>query len=592
MRAIRKVRLFFSEEKKQKTFYNVSSEHSVTWKPQAQRHKSLFASFSSEKEVFLSLVLLLAPAKAQAASHTGGTLWLTTTTASGSIDPHINYTERYYQVFAAVTDGLVTFRKSDGATSVDVVPDLADSLPVITDGGTTYSFHLRAGIKFSDGRTVGVEDVAASLRRMFKVVGPNADSWYSIIVGGKDCVKTPATCTLAGGVMTDAATNTIVLHLTHPNAEFLQQLALPIASVLPADTPPHDLGITPPITTGPYRIESYNPQRALVLTRNPYFHEWSRAAQPAGYPDKINYRFGLQTEDEISGVLTGQLDWTPDPIPIDRLPEIGARYANLVHISQTQGYFFLSMNVNLAPFNQIALRRAVALAVNRRALINLFGGPALATPLCQLLPNGVPGYVPFCPFSNPAGAPWQAPDLATARAALRGTSALGTAVTIITRDGTVERSAGLYLQSLLSDLGFAAHTRAVSNQIFAPYVQNSANQVQMALNSWFPDYPAPSNFLRLMYACTSFHPGADISTNFAGFCNPAIDAQMQTAERLALTDPTAAAALWADIDHRLTDTAAGTGLFQISLLDLSSPRLGNYQFSAVYHRLLSQTWVQ
>ncbi len=528
---------------------------------------------------------------AQAQPHQGGTLHLAASAAAGTIDPHINYEEKYNQLYAFLQDGLVTFRKAGGAPGRDVVPDLAEALPDIRDGGLTYVFRLRRGVFFSTGAEVGVADVAASYRRMFKVHGPNVGSWYSGIVGAGACLARPATCALEG-VQTDAAARTVTIRLVRPDGEFSQQLAMSLACILPADTPPHDLGTQPAASTGPYMIASYDPSRGMRIVRNPYFHEWSHAAQPAGYVDAMEYRFGLRDESEVTEVENGALDWMFDEKPLDRLPEIGARYAALAHLSDMAAYYYLAMNVNIPPFDHPDARRALAMAINRRALVNLFGGPAMATPLCHLLPDGIPGAAPYCPFSNPPGLDWLAPDLARARGLVARSGTQGQRVTIVTTDKEVERTMGLYLQSVLADLGYRATLRAVSSNIEFVYAQNSANRVQVSLADWYQDYPAASDFIGVMYNCGSFHPGSDSSINMAGYCDARVQAMMDRASAMESVDAKAAAGLWTQVDRAITDAAPGTALFQVRYLDIVSARLGGYQASPIYRMLMSQVWVR
>ena len=115
--------------------------------------------------------------------HAGGTLHLVATAAGGTLDPQVNYTLQYWQLYQATYDGLVAFQKVGGDASFDVVPDLATAMPKVTNGGKTYTFTLRKGIKFSNGQSVTVADVLATFQRLFKVSNPNAGSWYNDIVG-------------------------------------------------------------------------------------------------------------------------------------------------------------------------------------------------------------------------------------------------------------------------------------------------------------------------------------------------------------------------------------------------------------------------
>lgn len=539
----------------------------------------------------LGLLATFSVGAATAAPHVGGVLHLTASAAAGTIDPHINYEEKYNQLYAFLQDGLVTFRKVGGPRGRDVVPDLALALPELRDGGLTYVFRLRRGVRFSTGAELRPSDAAASLQRMFRVSGPNVGSWYSVIVGANACLAQPATCLLEG-VAADDSKDTLTIRLTRPDGEFLQQMAMSLACILPADTPPHDLGTTPAPSTGPYMITRYDPSRGMTIVRNPYFTEWSHDAQPAGRVDAMTYRFGLQDESEVTAVENGDQDWMFDEKPLDRLPEIGARFAGRVHISDIAAYYYLPMNVRLPPFDNIDARRAVALAVNRRALTTLFGGPAMGTPLCHLLPDGIPGSAPYCPYTKNPGQDWTAPDLAGARALVARSHTAGMAVTIVTTDKEVERTMGLYLQSMLTDIGYRASLRAISSNMEFPYVQNTLNRVQISLSDWYQDYPAASDFLGVMYSCGSFHPGSDSSINMSGFCNAAVQAQMDRATAAEAVDADAAAVLWTQVDRTITDLAPGTALFQPRYLDIVSQRLGGYQVSPIYRMLMSQVWLR
>ena len=106
------------------------------------------------------------------------------------------YSLQYWQMDQSVYDGLMAFKKAQGAEAFKLVPDLAADMPRVSNDGRTYTFTLRRGIKFSNGQEVTPADVVASIQRIFKVVGPNSGTWYAGIVGADACLKTPATCTL------------------------------------------------------------------------------------------------------------------------------------------------------------------------------------------------------------------------------------------------------------------------------------------------------------------------------------------------------------------------------------------------------------
>jgi peptide/nickel transport system substrate-binding protein len=541
-----------------------------------------------------ALALGMGTVSAEAAGpHQGGTLRLVSNASEGTIDPQINYTSQFWQVFFVTYDGLVGFAKSGGETSNDVVADLAVAVPKPEDGGKTYVFKLRPGIAFSNGQAVTPGDVVASFQRLFKVANPNAGTWYNVLVGADACLKTPASCTLDGGVTADDKAGTVTFHLTQPDAEFLYKLAVPFGAVLPAGTPAQDLGTKPAPGTGPYMIASYDPNRQMRLVRNPHFKQWSEDAQPAGYADEIDYDYGLDDEAAVTAVENGQADWMFDQPPADRLGEIGSRYAGQVHISPLFAFYFVAMNVNMAPFDNEKVRQAVNLAVDRKAAVNLFGGPRLAAASCQILPPGFPGYQPYCPFTKDPGTAWTAPDMAKAKQLMQDSGVKpGQQVTLIVNDRAADRSIGTYLQSVLRELGFDAAVKAISPNIQFTYIQNTNNKVQISLTDWFQDYPAPSDFLYVLFSCANFHPGSDASINISGFCDKGIDAQMREALGTAVTDQAAANTMWAKIDQEVTDHAPVASLFTPKHVDFIAKRVGGYTYSDQFHMIFSKVWVQ
>ena len=541
----------------------------------------------------LALLATLGQAPVSAAEgQPGGTLRLLARAASGTIDPHINYTLQYFQINYFLYDGLVTFRKAGDATGFEVVADLAEELPAPEDGGKKYVFKLRKGIKFANGKEVTTDDVVASFQRIFKVSGPTAGTFYNGIVGADACLAEPATCTLEGGVVANEEASTVTINLTEPDGEFLQKIAIPHAAILPAETEARDYGTEPIPGTGAYVIESYDPNKQLKMVRNPHFAEWSKEAQPAGYPDVIDYDFGLTEEAAVTAIQNGQADWMFDPPPPDRLAEIGTKFADQVFVHPLTAMWYAPMNTNLAPFDNILVRQAVNYAIDRAAIVKLFGGSNLAQPACQILPPGFPSYVPYCPYTTDPGEVWSAPDLDKAKALVAESGTAGQEVRIVSEDTVVSRAIGVYLQDVLNSLGYQASVTPISQNIQFTYIQNTNNKVQISISQWFQDYPSPSNFLEVLFSCASFTPGSDASVNIAGFCDAGVDAMMTEAKNASITDPAKAAEIWTEVDKAVTDNAPVAVLFTPKRVDFISKRVKNFTFSPQFYWIISQSWVE
>jgi peptide/nickel transport system substrate-binding protein len=521
----------------------------------------------------------------------GGTLRLLALAAAGTIDPQVNYTEQWWQVYQPVYDGLVAFKKAAGTAAFTIVPDLAEAVPSPQDGGKTYVFKLRRGIKFSDGRPVTLKDVVASYQRIFKVLSPTAGSFYNLIVGADLCIKTPASCTLAGGVVADEKNNTVTIHLTEPDPEFLDKIAVPHAAILPADTPAKDVGVNAIAGTGPYMIAAYDPKKELKLVRNPHFALWSADAQPEALPDEVDYEFGLPVEDAVTAVANGQADWIFDPIPADRLNEVGTKYVAQTQVTPRYAIFYLPMNVRLAPFDNLKARQAVNYAIDRRALVKIYGGANLGTPSCQILPPGFPGYEPYCPYTKNPGKTWSAPDLEKAKQLVKESGTAGQKVTLITDDTPEGKAIGTYVQSVLSEIGYDASVKAISGNIEFTYIQNTKNRVQISFSRWYQDYPEPSDFLNVLFSCASFREGMDASVNISGLCDKSLDADLARALAAGVTDPALAKTLWAGIDRRVTDLAPVAVLYNPKRVNFFSKRVQNIVISGQFQWLFAQSAV-
>jgi YVTN family beta-propeller protein len=319
---------------------------------------------------------------AAGAAHRGGTLTLLKQEPEfDSLDPATLISVAPTQLLGLTNDGLVTLNHAGGAAGLQVVPDLAVSLPASADGGTTYSFKLRPGIRYSTGRPVEGRDFRYALERVFRLDSPVAYI-YRGIVGADACQARPTTCDLTDGIVTDEAARRVTFHLTAPDPDFLDKLALPYAYAVPDGSAPREAVRKPLPATGPYKIASYLPGHELKLIRNPRFHEWSKAAQPAGYPDAIVWKLGVRLDDALTAIQRGHADWVLNngPLPPDRRRQIMTQYASQAHTQLVPLTYYYFMNTR-APVQ----RRASAPGAQLRPRPD---GPRAHLPRPAGLPGG------------------------------------------------------------------------------------------------------------------------------------------------------------------------------------------------------------
>ena len=533
-----------------------------------------------------------------AAGHAGGTYTILANSAFGVADPAQNYTLEEWQLLIDTHDGLVQFERVGGVAGTKIVPDLATALPTPTDGGKTYLFHIRTGIKFSNGQVMKPSDFVKTFERQFTVPGPT--SFYSGIVGASACGNAAKTghCDLSRGVVADDKNYTLTIHLTAADPEFFDKLALPFAYVVPASTSSKLTGNNVPPGTGPYMWKSYNPNSEAVLVRNKYFHVWNSQAQPAGYPNEIVEKYGQTISDEVTAVENGQADevFDGDVIPADRLNELNSpQYTSQVHVNPLTADWYFALNTKQPPFNNLKARQAANFAADRNAYVKIGGGPSLAVPTCQVLPPNFPGYKPYCPYTAGSDTTkWTGPDLAKARALVKASGTAGAKVVVSSTSDETGKALAAQMVSDLNKIGYKASSQLLTGSIQYPFVQNSNNSKKWNIgwSAWYQDYPAPSDFLNVLLGCGSIHPGSDASPNIAAFCDPSIQAQMTKAENLGVTNPTAANNIWAQVDHAMTDQAPWVDLYNPKQIDFLSKRVHGYQWNPQWYILVDQQWLK
>jgi YVTN family beta-propeller protein len=527
--------------------------------------------------------------QALAASHRGGTLRTLTASFPWSADPAI---ASGGVLLEYTNDGLTAYPRFSGPQSARVVPDLAVSLPSPTDGGKTYTFQLRRGIRYSDGQPVRPEDFRRALQRDF-LLGPNIfyGGPFADVIGGAACAAHPRHCDLSRGVVTNDVADTVTFHLVAPDPELFERLALLNAVAVPAGTPLRDIGDHPIPATGAYEFAAYN-QHEIKLVRNPYFHVWSSAARPDGYPDQIVIRIGASPSAEVTAVEQNRADYTFDSVPASMLGEVRTRFASRLRPDPNDVTDVLVLNTGVAPFNDIRVRRAFNFAIDRSKMARLLGNGS--TPTCQMIAPTITGFQRYCPYTqNPTpNGVWHAPDLALADRLIAASQTRGTRITIYD-GGTAQADdnpAGQYLASVFDRLGYP--TRWVSGIEAQWRFADSRDKQQALLTVVLPSYPSASQMIQPELSCDQFVPDSPGNGNYSELCNRRLDGLIAQALAAEGQNSPAATQLWAQADRLATDQASHVWLVNPGWLDFVSDRAGNYQYNWQYGPLLDQLWVR
>ncbi len=457
------------------------------------------------------------------------------TPSIASVDPAIAFSLQAYQWEYATAAKLFNYPDAMPPAGLRPQPELAAGPPLVSDGGTTYTFRIRSGFRFSppSNELVTAATVRDSIERALSPkLGSNAPGMrFADVISGAAAYHGGTAAHVTG---LNENGNILTIRLTRPVGDLPHRLALPIFSVVPRYTAVIANGLTQPIpSAGPYYVASYTPGEQLVLRRNPHYDGPRLHAL-----DEIVYAFG-QSADQAAGLVNGgEADYTTAgqsgafPI-ISPAFEPGGRLDRLYggHGTSKPQRFFLTptlatgrlwMNTSRGIFRDTRLRRAVNYALDRPPMAKQLG-PFLGQPSDQYLPSGMPG------SQNEHIYPLARPDLATAKALARGRG--GRAV-LWTCNLPICLAKAEIIRRNLAPLGIRVAVKSdfPVGGAGAAASKRGARFDLTPLTST-PDLADPGNFLRSLFDGSLIH--ATGNTNLSYFNDPVVNARLARADRLS-----------------------------------------------------------
>jgi peptide/nickel transport system substrate-binding protein len=459
---------------------------------------------------------------------------------AGGID-HLEPTLWYYatswEVAYATCTPLLTFPDQTGNPGDQVVGGVAD-LPVMSDGGKTYTFTLRSGITFSNGNPITAADIEYTwLRMLSPALASPADGFFTDIVGAADYsagkTKTIPGITISG--------NTITFKLDKPIGSFLYRMTLPFACPVPQGTPMKAIEDGSILGSGPYVVQSYTVNRELVLTRNTHYNAIALGAR--GKLDTITIQIGVDANAAGLQIRAGSM-----VTYLDRLASADAATAladptlkGRVFVGTLPATTYLWMNSSVAPFNNAKVRQAVNYAINRDALLRVWGGPSQGSVTDQVLPPTMPGWQKAALYPS-------AGDTAKAKALLAASGvALPISTTLRVRnDAPGYLSLAQAVQAQLAAVGINADIKSAPDSSNGGVISATANKVPMGINTWTQDYPDPDDFFGTLLDGNRITPTNN--NNYASYNNPASNAKI---EGMDAVTGTGRASQWNAIDQQI-----------------------------------------
>ncbi|MEU6968578.1 ABC transporter substrate-binding protein [Kitasatospora aureofaciens] len=423
----------------------------------------------------------------------GGTLTVLSNQDFAHLDPARNWTMPNMDFgIRLLYRTLVTFKAEPGAAGSEIVPDLATDLGRPSDGGKTWTFTLKDGVKYEDGTPIRSADIKYNVERSFAPDLTGGPDYAQQYLADDENYKGPLNGEHLASIETPDD-RTVVFHLKRPVAEFSYTATLPTFAPVPQSQdkgPQYDLR---PFSSGPYKIETYDRGKQLVLVRNT---DWDQSTDPVrkAYPDRIVVTQGLkggQVDDRIiasEGADASAVEWMNlRPESVSKvLPKADVR-SRL--IAEQQGCTdMLYPNTSKAPFDDPKVREALMYAVDRDAQVTANGGPAMGDVATSYLPPALAGGTKLDPLKIPStGDPEKAKQLLKDA----GRTDLKVSLTVSSGDKTRAEA----LQQSLAKVGIQVTITTADPSVYYDTIGDTKNAPDLAILGWCPDYPSGATFL-------------------------------------------------------------------------------------------------
>ena len=502
----------------------------------------------------------------------GGTLVATYQGEPQGLDPAIDWEGQGWAIEHTMFNTFIKYASKPGTAGTEMLPDLATEVPSqenggIADGGKTYTFHLKEGIKFAPpvDREVTSADFKYSFERMMADPKAPATGFYIGVVGAQAFMDGKAE-EIAGYTTPDKYT--VVIKLAKPDMAFMGAMAMSFTDVVAREWVEkwgrqinrHPLG------TGPFMFDHWTAGQQISVTRNPNYY-----APETVYLDGIDFEFSLNPSTALLKLQRGDVNVLGDYIP----PAEYVRVKNdpttrdLVVEEPVIAIDYLFLNRTVKPFDDLKVRQAISMAVDRTRIVKLLSGAA--DPLTQLYPAGLQGH------QDGAAGEFSAYDPAKAKQLLAEAGFPdGFSTTLYSHNVDPWPRVIQSVQQDLKDIGITADIKVLDRATYWTLI-GKPGKCGVGLNDWWMDFPDPSDFIIPLYSKST---AIDEGTNPSFWWSPQTEKMISEAQ--ADTDSAARIQQFVEIQKTIMADAPSVPLYQPKVNSMHTEDLGNFFLHPVW----------
>jgi len=448
-----------------------------------------------------------------------------TTSGADSVDPAYGGSALDMET----TTPLLTYTPRIHARIGRIVPGLATAVPQPTNHGKTYVFHLKPGIKYSNGKAILASDFRHAIERLY-LANDYPTGKFSLVVGAAAFAK--ARKGHIAGIIPNNAARTITFKLTAPMPTFNALMAQYFTAPEPGNTAAAQNDHLP--STGPMMATQFTASQGYTLVKNPYYQP--NAALPASNVTKVVATVVSDPNVALAQTLSGTYDYDDENVPVDQLATVLSKNrSQLVAVPLAETNMF-SLNVTKPPFDKLQVRQAVNYAIDRAAMAKLAGG--LQLPTENILPPTESSYVKITSYPY---------DLAKAKSLVQAAGAGGAKVTVLASSDPTSQPQAVYLVNQLNAIGLDAKVNVVPSNTFFGVPSVPSTDPESSWYPWNELIPDASDWIGQLFDGRLIND--QHNEDWSMFNVPSINTAISAAEVLPLGKARDAA--WAALDKKL-----------------------------------------
>ena len=439
---------------------------------------------------------------------------------------------------ALVHRRLTTWALSEGS-EVTVVPDLATDTGTVSEDGLSWTYTLKDGVLFEDGTAITSAHVKYGLERSFAPALAGGLTYHKTLLAGTEGYAGPFDGAHLESIETPDD-KTIVFHLRQTYGDWPWIVAQPAFAPVPEDKDEVATYARTPVASGPYRVQEYSTGVSTTLVRN---ERWSADTDEVrlALPDTIVFELGQDESTSVQRIIASAGDdanaFCADRVASAQLAQISGNADAAERLATPEeGGPLQYLAINTERVTDVEVRRAIAQAVDKEAVVSALGGRLGAVVATTYIAPGIPGRVAYDSYPT---------DAAAASAALAGKS-VGTLILLAAND-TASQAVAEAVQQSLSEAGLTVTIDPQEGEVYEERVtQGDGSTYDLAIGSWNADFPSANAYIQPLFSSSEIGGGG---VNISRYSNAEVDAAI--ADAVATLDADEAGAKWAAIDQQI-----------------------------------------